>query len=103
MGHIVDTGGTLQVKTVVLDQLHVAGDVYPPTFMKIDIEGAELSALRGAIAILAEFHPTIFLATHGSNVHRECVSLLMSLDYDLQSIDGKNIEQSCEILATYKS
>jgi hypothetical protein len=58
-------------------------------------------ALSGAKSILTKSHPTIFLATHGSEVHRECCSLLQSLGYHLQPIDGMKLEQSSEILATF--
>jgi FkbM family methyltransferase len=100
MGHI-SNDGKLQVKTVVLDELISSGEIPPPDYLKIDIEGAEVMALSGAKSILTKSHPTIFLATHGSDVHRECCSLLQSLGYHLRSIDGMKLEQSSEILATF--
>ncbi|MCG8403929.1 MAG: FkbM family methyltransferase [Phycisphaerales bacterium] len=100
MGHISSTG-TLQVQTVVIDELVAAGNLPTPDYIKMDIEGAEVHALSGAKSMLSESHPTIFLATHGSDIHDECCRLLRSLDYELQSIDGTNLESSREILATY--
>jgi len=102
-GHIVATDGKLKVKTVVLDELISTGEIPIPDYLKIDIEGAEALALSGAKSMLVKFHPTIFLATHGSSVHQECCRLLQSLDYELQPIDGMNLEQSNEILATYNA
>jgi len=103
MGRIVAAGGKIKVKTVVLDQLVSTGKIPTPHFMKIDIEGAEALALSGAMTTLLKSHPTIFLATHGSDVHKKCCSLLRELDYELKPIDGMNIEKSSEILATYKN
>lgn len=98
-GHIVATNGRLQVKAVALDELISAGEIPTPDYMKIDIEGAEALALEGAKSMLAEFHPTIFLATHGYDIHQECCRFLNSLDYELQPIDGMNLEHSSEIVA----
>ncbi len=102
MGHL-SLNGKLQVKTVVLDNLISNGDIPTPDYMKIDIEGAEFLALSGAKSMLEKSHPSIFLATHGNAVHQECCRLLQSLGYHLQPIDGMNLEQSSEILATYKA
>jgi FkbM family methyltransferase len=102
MGHLASTG-VLQVKTFALDELFFSGEIPAPDCMKLDIEGAEFSALLGAKSILEASHPTIFLATHGSEVHQECCCLLSVIGYQLQPIDGMSLEQSSEILATYKA
>ena len=102
-GHIVTTDGKLQVKTVALDELISTGEIPIPDYLKIDIEGAEALALSGAKSMLAKSHPTIFLATHGKSIHQECCHILRSLDYELRPIDGMNLEQSNEILATHNA
>lgn len=100
MGHLA-SDGRLQVMTVTLDELFSNGEIPAPDYIKIDIEGAEYSALLGARSILMESHPTVFLATHGSSVHQECCCLLRSLGYQLQPIDGMDLERSSEMLATW--
>lgn len=102
MGHI-GKNGKLQVKTVVLDELVSSGEIPPPDYMKIDIEGAETMALSGARSILEKSHPTIFLATHGSDIHQACCRLLQSLGYRLQPIDAMQLEEATEILATFNA
>ena len=62
--------GSLEVKTICLDDFVAKGEFPPPHYMKIDVEGAELLVLTGAKSILTNYHPTIFLATHGIEVHR---------------------------------
>jgi len=52
--------------------------------MKIDVEGAEFGVLNGAVSVLRKAKPTIFLATHGEQVRKDCCELLESIGYALQ-------------------
>lgn len=101
-GHI-SSQGTLQVKTVSLDELIARGEISTPDYIKMDVEGAEMQVFSGAKSLLANARPTIFLATHGDDVHQQCCQFLTSLGYQLQPIGGKSLEQSDEILAYYES
>ena len=101
MGKIAENG-TLKVTTVVLDTLFEMGEIPAPDYMKIDIEGAELMALQGATRVLDKYHPTIFLATHGKEVHQKCLEFLTSLGYTLRSINEKNLEETDEVIADYR-
>ena len=101
-GHIAFNGKE-KVKTVSLDDLYSRGELSLPNYMKIDIEGAEILALKGAKNILLKSHPTIFLATHGRNIHVEYCGFLSSLGYQLKPIDGMELAKSSELLATYSA
>ena len=94
--------GELEVQVHALDDLYEAGRIPQPQFIKIDIEGAEADALMGAAGLLRRAHPTIFLATHGKDVHRKCCTLLSGFGYDLQAIGGGCLDSAQEILATHK-
>jgi len=98
MGHIA-LGGNLKVKTVSLDELISTGEVSIPDHIKIDVEGAEMMVLSGAKLMLAERHPTLFLATHGQDLRHQCCRFLEGLGYELRPIVGDSLEQSDEILA----
>lgn len=87
-GHISPHGG-LQVKTVSLDDLTSSGKIPYPDFMKVDVEGAEVQVLDGAASLLRRGHPTIFLETHGPDLHRQCSEFLQSLGYRLEPLSGK--------------
>jgi hypothetical protein len=52
--------------------------------------------------VLADYNPTIFLATHGIEVHQQCCTFLKSMGYDLQSINEKKIDETDEIIAFKK-
>lgn len=93
--------GRIEVDTVSLDDLHERGEIPAPEFIKMDIEGGEVAALEGARGILEQYHPTIFLATHGREIHARCVEFLEGLGYQLRFTDGKQPELATEILAIH--
>jgi hypothetical protein len=70
-----------------------------PDYIKVDVEGAEMSALSGATSILERFHPTLFLAVHTKEINRQCCSFLRALDYQLKAIDAQDVEDCDELLA----
>ncbi len=97
----IAANGSFQVETVCLDEL-VPGKIPPPACIKVDAEGAEMLILSGAGTTLSTFHPTVLLATHGIESHQQSCQYLRMLGYRLQSLDGKPVEQSCEILALFE-
>jgi FkbM family methyltransferase len=91
--------GQIVVPTVTLDSLMATGELLAPRVIKIDIEGAEHRALRGAERTIDACRPAVFLATHGVVVHRECCDWLRSRDYSLEPIGPTHLEDADEILA----
>ncbi len=98
MGHLSKEGG-FRTRVVAIDKLVSRGEVPLPTHMKIDVEGAEWKVLLGGMSVLVANRPTIFLATHGKDIHRQCCELLQSLGYTLEPISGATVDQADEILA----
>jgi len=86
------SAGSLTVHTSSLDSLLERGEISPPNAIKMDIEGAEADALRGAQRCFEQYRPKLFLATHGQQVHRQCVALLQSWNYQFRLV-GKSQEQ----------
>jgi FkbM family methyltransferase len=85
MGHLT-SGAGISVQTAALDSLVQAGRIPPPNYIKMDVEGAETMALRGAIEILRQHRPILFLATHGHEIHAECLRFLESIGYDARML-----------------
>jgi FkbM family methyltransferase len=86
--------GSMIVRAVKLDDL--AGSALPvPRYIKMNIEGGELDALRGARWILGEHPIEIFLATHGERVRQQCLDLLEELGYASVPIGGARSELYC--------
>jgi FkbM family methyltransferase len=89
--------GTLRVRTVCMDERMRSGEVCPPDCIKIDVEGGELGVLRGCRSILARYRPTVFLATHGVELYRQCCGLLASMKYHLRPVGKGSFD---EVVAT---
>ncbi|MGB8986949.1 MAG: FkbM family methyltransferase [Candidatus Sulfotelmatobacter sp.] len=98
MGRLSDTGG-LPVAVATLDSLLEKGRLVPPHSIKMDIEGAELLALRGAATCIQQYRPLIFLATHGRDVHTACCNLLKSWDYECTEFGAATADGLGEIVA----
>jgi len=95
----IASGGELEVPSITLDEYTAGQSARPPDVIKMDIEGGELRALKGATQVLREGTPLILLATHGSVVHRECCALLASLGFSLVPLTaGAPLEQVDEVL-----
>ncbi len=65
-----DTTG-MPVRTVALDDLAEAGD-FRPSFIKMDIEGAEFDALRGMPRLLADVRPVLVPGTFAGRYALPC-------------------------------
>jgi len=82
----------LVIKTVIIDDLTDAGELPSPSFIKIDVEGAEGPALLGMRRILAAARPVLFVEC--SDAGRETAwKMLSELGYRCQSaITGKAVD-----------
>jgi FkbM family methyltransferase len=67
---------TERVRVAKLDSLVFGENLPPPRVMKIDIEGAEMLALRGAERVLREHHPDLAIELHGENMVKEVLAHL---------------------------
>jgi FkbM family methyltransferase len=82
--------GQAEVRTVTLDQL--AEKCGQPTFVKIDIEGYELAALKGM-----SFKPRYLSFEYGvrrKEIALDCLDLLGSRGYRFRPIDGRRFRFS---------
>lgn len=96
-GHL-SLKGNLKVETISLNKFVLEDGFPPPDFIKIDTEGSELLILSDAKEMLIKYKPTIFLSTHGADLHLRCWAFLNSLNYDLQLIN-ENINNANELMA----
>lgn len=72
---------TEQITLRRLDALVASGEIPPPDFIKIDVEGAETLVLSGAAATLRDHAPKLVIALHGTDVAREVIAQLTYADY----------------------
>lgn len=77
--------GSGRVPVQTLDELVRSGACRAPTYLKIDVQGAEAEVLRGAAETLrAAEDAALLLATHvqfGATLHGDCLALLHSLGW----------------------
>lgn len=86
-------GEITAVRSLTVDSLVDEMD-FVPTHIKIDVEGAEASVLRGACSVLAEESPVLFVELHNAMVSsrggnpQEAISLLQQSGYELFDSTG---------------
>ena len=80
-----------QVQVLKLDALFREGRLPCPNLIKMDIEGGEAEALRGATVMLSQCCPIVLLSTHGPAVKIECKSILASLGYRLSYLSKSDL------------
>lgn len=89
---------TIKVPIDTLDSLLEQGKISAPTVIKIDIEGAEMMALKGMKSILSskerpnkifvEIHP-LFLPEFNTSVH-EIIKFMIGNGYIIDKVDGRD-------------
>ena len=106
MGRL-NADSAFRVSTVKLDTLIRDGRLSPPDFMKMDIEGGELAALRGAEAMLASIHPTMLIAFHGDELFRVSLALLFRHGYVVRDLRDNLLSEGSsavgEVVAVHSS
>jgi FkbM family methyltransferase len=89
MAHL-SANGEMTVPSTTLD-ICIYGEkrLKPPNVLKIDVEGAEFEVLSGATRAITEFHPTVFLEIHGTELHRDCREFLLAKGYSVEEGYGQ--------------
>lgn len=76
-----------EVESVTIDQL--AARFFTPDFIKMDIEGGEVAALRGAARTLGELQPNLLIEVHSLALENDCLDLLRAYGYQPRLIDQR--------------
>jgi FkbM family methyltransferase len=76
-----------------------------PQLLKIDVEGAELDVLHGAINTIRNHRPDILIATHDchiAGIKDKCIEFLISENYSLREVgaEGKELPGLADFYAT---
>jgi FkbM family methyltransferase len=86
-----DQEGLEVVESVKVDDLVAQLNLKRVDWIKMDIEGGEVEALRGALDTLRRFRPTLFIEIHSTL--ESLRTLLMGLGYAFES---ETFDQPCE-------
>jgi len=81
----------IQIRTAAVDELVEAGEFGLPTFVKIDVEGAEGNVLRGMRRTIAAARPVLFVECSDAG-REQAWQLLGELNYRCHSaITGRPV------------
>lgn len=88
-GHLTAGGGDV-VSTVTLDAW--ADKHGSPSFIKIDVEGAEVAVLNGGSRLLAGGQPIVLCEAHGTQI--EVAAILLEYGYEVRAVEmpGARVE-----------
>lgn len=100
-GHLVTSttgasGTTYQVDTITLDQFVLQDGNVPPTFIKIDIEGAESAALRGGSEMIARYRPVLLIELHTPTEDRAVGAFLKRMNYRVLRVENGEVVKNTE-------
>ena len=74
-------GDLMEIRSETLDHLRGTGLFSRADVIKIDVEGAEAMALRGAEQLLRSNRPRLFIEVHSRALARECDQILLDYGY----------------------
>jgi len=78
---------TITCAATTIDEFVATGN-RAPSFLKIDVEGAEVEVLAGAINTLRRYHPVIVCETHGEARAGGVYEILIDLNYELFCVNA---------------
>jgi FkbM family methyltransferase len=91
----------LSVDCITLDDLIKQG-TSEPDFIKIDVEGAEEFALKGAIELIKRKRPLLMIEVHSSDIGKRCLNILESFYTNIVVLEtGKHPEKGTPEICHY--
>jgi len=76
----------IEVNVSSVDELLARGEAVPH-LMKIDVEGAEASVLKGAYSCLKQHSPALAIEVHHVSAMLDCCRILFGLGYQVEMFD----------------
>lgn len=81
---------TIEIALTTVDEFLRIGERRPPNLVMIDVEGAEIEALRGMHETLEQYRPTVMVEIHfiGDEFLAYCREQLLPLGYRVEMLGG---------------
>jgi FkbM family methyltransferase len=93
--------GEKAILTTTCDQFILETGIVPQV-IKIDVEGSELSVLKGALRLLESSHPSILLSTHSPRLRQDCLTYLKEIGYTVfLPLDSQDFKGASEFAVHY--
>ena len=89
-----DLAGQVTVDLVSIDDLIAAGQIEPPNFVKVDVEGAELDVLKGMTQTIKTYQPTVIYEVDDGDraayerKYQELADFFKSFDYKVTQTEN---------------
>lgn len=91
---------TIQIESLVLDELVAAGHIRPPHLIKVDVEGHGAKAVAGARQTIARHHPVLVMSFHSHAETNYTQALLEPLGYRCFENDGRPLAWAAVVFRT---
>jgi FkbM family methyltransferase len=99
----IGSNSEYMVPAITLNDFVASGNPMP-SFLKMDIEGAESLALEGASTLFEKGQCIMMLATHGADVKQSCVDTVQRSGYDVTNFEFAGFpETNADFLIVPKS
>jgi FkbM family methyltransferase len=86
-GIVTDAGsGSISVQMITLDEFVI--DHPPPTFLKIDVEGAEGLVIAGAAEVIRRHRPAMLVEVHSPAAAEATLPVLKAAGYHVTALGG---------------
>jgi len=92
--------GTIEVEALSLDDF--AKEHFPPTLLKIDVEGAEAEILRGSVEVFSRTKPVLICEVHHGQAAEEVAEWLQQRGYTFEWLEDSH-QFPCHLLACPKN
>ena len=93
---------TIDIDTVILDELVARGAIRPPMLVKVDVEGHGAKALAGAATTLGLHTPTIVMSFHSHAEAEDTRTILEPLGYRCRGMDGAEVSWPAVVFRTVR-
>jgi len=95
-------GHRIGVPALDLDHLVADYDLRPPDLIKMDIEGAEVAAIRGMQGTIERHRPTLLFELHGQGAARTTLEAIRGAGYTFREpASGKDFADADELIAWF--
>lgn len=97
----VSSLGDIEVKQVSIDRMVSEGELPPPDFIKIDVEGGEKDVLKGLTGVISNFKPRLIVATHDTECYNFTTAFLHDNGYSFEVLNPNPVKGDTEIVALH--